>query len=98
MLSILFGPIRRLGVISRYPLLEVPSVVKIVRVYNDGTRREFAMNEQEAEDHLRYSIAHRFGCAHFRDGVCVSRGYLTEDRCRAIEAELCGGSVSVSVH
>lgn len=70
-------------------------MVNIVRVYNDGTRRKFSMSEREAEDELRYSIPHRFGCAHFRDGVCVSRGYLTAERCLAIEAELQGGSVSV---
>ena len=64
--------------------------VRIDRVYNNGTRKTFRMSEVDARAELQYSVPHRFGCAHFRDGVCVSRGYLTEDRCRQIEEELQG--------
>ena len=42
------------------------------------------MSDAEADSHLDYSIKARFGCAHFRDGICVSRGYY------AIEKELQG--------
>ena len=48
------------------------------------------MSDAEADSHLDYSIKARFGCAHFRDGICVSRGYLTKQRCDAIEKELQG--------
>lgn len=62
--------------------------VKIVRVYNNGDRREFSFTEGEADVHLTYSIKARFGCAHFRDGKCVSYGYLGKERCESIEKKL----------
>ena len=63
-------------------------MVEIVRVYNNGDRKRFKMSESEADRHLEYSIKARFGCAHFRDGRCVSFGYLGKERCKVIEQEL----------
>lgn len=61
----------------------------VTRVYNNGDRvtTHFASTE-EMENHLAFSITARFGCAHFRDGKCVSFGYLGQQRCEAIEKEL----------
>lgn len=62
---------------------------KVVRVYNNGDRREFKFSTvEEMDEHLAYSVAARPGCAHFRDGKCVSYGYLGEQLCKDIEAEL----------
>lgn len=63
-------------------------MVEIVRVYNNGERTRREMGKVEADEHLRYSVPARFGCAHFRDGRCVSVGYLGEKRCKVIEQEL----------
>lgn len=63
-------------------------MVEVIRVYNSGERRRFQLTESEADEHLAYSVKARFGCAHFRDGKCVSVGYLGKARCKKIEQEL----------
>ena len=61
----------------------------VVRVYNNDNRIPLKFRTVEEMDaHLEYSVQARFGCAQFRDGKCVSVGYLGEERCKAIEAEL----------
>ncbi len=65
----------------------------VTRVYNNGDRAILEFTTIHAMDlHLGYSVSARFGCAHFRDGNCVSVGYLGEDRCKEIEAELLSGA------
>jgi hypothetical protein len=64
-------------------------VPTITRVYNNGSREASVFGtEIEAKEELDYSVHARFGCAHFLDGKLVSLGYLDENRCRSIEAEL----------
>jgi len=61
----------------------------VVRVYNNGSRHTHHFRTvEDMEAHLEYSVVARFGCAHFRDGKCVSFGYLGSERCQAIEEEL----------
>lgn len=65
----------------------------VTLVYNNGDRAILEFNTIQAMDlHLGYSVSARWGCAHFRDGKCVSVGYLGEDRCKEIEAELLTGA------
>ena len=65
----------------------------VTRVYNNGDRAILEFTTIHAMDlHLGYSVSARFGCAHFRDGNCVSVGYLGEDRCKEIGAELLSGA------
>lgn len=60
----------------------------VVRIYNNGSRIQIDFRtEDDMDAHLEHSVHARFGCAHFRDGVCVSRGYLSKERCEEIEAE-----------
>ncbi len=64
-------------------------VNRVVRVYNDGSRVVLDFHsEQEMDNHLHSSIHSRFGCAHFRNGKCISVGYLGIDRCCEIEKQL----------
>lgn len=68
---------------------------QVTRVYSNGDRTLLDFNTVQAMDlHLGYSVSARFGCAHFRDGKCVSVGYIGEDRCKEIEAELLSGAKS----
>lgn len=61
----------------------------VVRVYNDGSRIVSHFHTESLMDsHLEYSVVARFGCAHFRNGKCVSVGYLGKERCQKIEEEL----------
>lgn len=61
----------------------------VVRVYNNGSRQTHRFQTvDEMKAHLEYSMTARLGCAHFRDGKCVSFGYLGPDRCQTIEQEL----------
>lgn len=63
----------------------------VIRVYNNGDRVKQTFNsEAEMDAHLEYSVAFRFGCAHFRNNSCISVGYLGIQRCLAIERELKG--------
>ena len=39
-------------------------------------------------DHIKYNIQMRPGRALFLDGVCIWNGYLTWERCEAMEPEL----------
>lgn len=65
---------------------------RVIRVYANGDRARLEFySEQDMDEHLEYSVSARFGCAHFRDGKCVSVGYLGKDRCEEIEAELLSG-------
>jgi len=61
----------------------------VIRVYNNNSRVPAHFRTVEEMDaHLEYSVRARFRCAHFRDGKCVSVGYLGENRCKIIEDEL----------
>ena len=62
---------------------------RVIRIYNNGSRVVLDFrSEGEMDAHLEYSIHARFGCAHFRNGVCVSRGYLDQELCNAIQSSL----------
>lgn len=61
----------------------------VTRVYNNGDMVKVQFHSiAEMDAHLDYSVKARFGCAHFRDGKCVSLGYLGLARCVQIEASL----------
>lgn len=60
----------------------------ITRVYKNGDKVSYSVLSCVVDDHLKDSIKQRFGCAHFKDGKCVSKGYLTEEECAKIESEV----------
>jgi hypothetical protein len=59
-----------------------------VRVYNNGDRAVEPRPASRLSEWLEYNKGFRPGTALFVDGVCHQTGYLSEDRCRLIAAEL----------
>lgn len=67
-----------------------PSIHTCVRVYVSGDRAtERFPSWDEVEKWVQSNRTLRFGCALFVDGVCVERGYLCADHCKALESDLC---------
>ncbi len=59
-------------------------------VYNSGDFVDNGVDPAHLQNHIKYNTTMRFGRALFVDGVCVWRGYLSEARCKAMEAQLQG--------
>lgn len=63
-------------------------------VYNNGEFKDNGVAPEDLDIHIEYNLTMRPGRAFFVDGVCLNRGYLSEERCRSIEAELVGVTAS----
>lgn len=63
-------------------------VLTILRVYNNGDRLKQTLPHDQAMAEIEYSKANRWGCALFIGSECVQTGYLGEERCAAISAEI----------
>lgn len=57
-------------------------------VYRNGGRKHNGVLDEHLQDHIDYNVTFRFGRALFVDGKCVHRGYLSQEQCDEIEAEL----------
>jgi hypothetical protein len=57
-------------------------------VYNSGQRKHNGVHPAHLARHIEYNKTMRFGRALFVDGKCVNLGYLSAERCAAIEEEL----------
>lgn len=57
-------------------------------VYSNGEYKDNGVAPEDLDIHIEYNLAMRPGRAFFVDGVCLNRGYLSDDACRRIEAEL----------
>lgn len=59
-------------------------------VYANGEFKDNGVAPEDLEIHIEYNLTMRPGRAFFVDGVCRNRGYLSEEQCRRVEAELVG--------
>jgi len=57
-------------------------------VYNDGSRKHNGVASEDLASHIWYNLNLRPGRALFVDGFCLNEGYLSKERCEAIESEL----------
>lgn len=67
---------------------ELPARLTIMRYYNNGDHVRQSFPRAEALAQIEYSKRNRPGCALFIGCECVQVGYLGEERCAAISAEL----------
>ena len=78
------------------PRLVRGGVLTILRVYNNGDRLKQTLPHDQAMAEIEYSKANRWGCALFIGSECVQTGYLGEERCAAISAEISSANVEVA--
>lgn len=56
-----------------------------IGVYNNGDMKINGVKHENLADHVEYNKSYRPGRAFFVDGICVNRGYLTEERIKEYE-------------
>lgn len=78
------------------PRLVRGGVLTILRVYNNGDRLEQSLPHDQAMEEIEYSKANRWGCALFIGSECVQTGYLGDERCAAISAEISSANAELS--
>lgn len=61
-------------------------------VYNSGNFLDNGVNSQYLASHIWYNLNMRPGRAFFVDGVCLNKGYISDERCKE-EAEKIKGKV-----
>jgi hypothetical protein len=59
-------------------------------VYLNGEFKSNGVDPDHLASHIEYNLTMRPGRAFFVDGLCVHKGYLSEERCKEIEASLVG--------
>jgi hypothetical protein len=64
-------------------------MVRCLRVYSNGDRVKSVWDDEAlAAEWAVYNETMRPGCATFISGKCYHKGYLSDERIKAIEAEL----------
>lgn len=68
--------------------LHLQKIITCCGVYNNGDKVFNGVYEEDLPFHIQYNKDFRFGRALFVEGKCVHKGYLTQERCDAIEVEI----------